>query len=403
MNKKYVYISVAAIMAVVIVGYIFYGELSTETSPSTTESSSSLTQVTFAVSPFQDTLLPIVGKEKGWYREEGLDVEFKVLGWTEVMEALSAGGVDVAINNMSAVVSTHEQNPQITYWYGLNPFSDGFALMIRPDSKMKTLEQIRKEVDSYEEAIKKTAAQLKGKTVVTTAMTDMEQGVAAVAQRGGLNFKEDIRILDLNPDEGLAAFLRGEGDAYIGGVPQRSRAAKEGMRSMITGADLGPPPINGLVTTKDFASENRDVMLKLMRVWFRTVNHMNRNLEDGASIIIERLNSTSGAQFTLEDYRQVWNDYEEFPASPSEVEKMILEPGGRFYWEARWKDCNRYFHDIKGVISKPVDPKSAFWMRRAHKAYTKEYESGSTQQEAAVYGNDAEMHMSDKKKPATVQ
>ena len=209
-----------------------------------------LTKVVFGVSPFQDTLVPTVGREKGWYREEGLDVDFKILEWTAVMEALSGGHLDVGINNISSVVGTHARNPELIYWYGLNPFDNGFALMIRPNKKLKTLGEMMTSIPDKDAAVKATAAQLKGRTVVTTGRTDMEQGVAAAARRGGLDFRKDVKIIDLNPDEGLAAFLRGEGDAYIGGIPQRTRAAKEGMLEMLTGADIGPPPINGFVTTK---------------------------------------------------------------------------------------------------------------------------------------------------------
>lgn len=329
--------------------------------------------VRFGVSPFQDTLLPIVGDAKGWYAEEGISVDFKILGWTEVMEALSAGQVDVAINNISSVVATHERNPEIVYWYGLNPFDNGFALMIRPGGKLKTLGQFEKEVSDRNEAVRLTAAQLKGKTVVTTGKTDMEQGVAAAARRGGLDLRRDIRVIDLNPDEGLAAFLRGEGDAYIGGIPQRTRAGKEGMLEMLTGADLGPPPINGFVTTKRFAREHRDLLLKLMRVWFRTVNHINANMDDGAKIIIDRLNKSSGAQFTLGDFRKFWNNYEHYPASPREVQTLILDPSGRNYWKARWDDCNSYFFEITKTVTRPVDPKDAFLMEKAQRSYVEKY------------------------------
>ena len=68
----------------------------------------------------------------------------------------------------------------------------------------------------------------------------MEQGVAAAATRGGLDFKRDVKVIYLEPDQGLAAFLNGTGDAYIGGIPQRTRAGKEGMVEMLTGIDLGP-------------------------------------------------------------------------------------------------------------------------------------------------------------------
>lgn len=330
-------------------------------------------KVVFGVSPFQDTLVPIVGKEKGWYREEGLDVDFKILEWTAVMEALSGGHLDLAINNISSVVGTHSRNPEIVYWYGLNPFDNGFALMIRPNGKLKTLNEIMKSTPDRAAAVKATAAQLKGRTVVTTGRTDMEQGVAAAARRGGLDFRKDVKIVDLNPDEGLAAFLRGEGDAYIGGIPQRTRATKEGMLEMLTGADIGPPPINGFVTTKRFAQSRQDVLLKLLRVWFRTVNHINNNMEDGGGIIIKTLNAQSSAQFTLDDFRRFWNNYEHYPANPGEVESLILNPDGRNYWKARWDDCNTYFYTVTHTIPAPVDPKDAFLMEQAHAAYVQRY------------------------------
>lgn len=332
-----------------------------------------MTKVRFGISPFQDTLVPFVGKEKGWYHDVGLDVEFKILGWTEVMEALSAGHIDVAINNISSVIATHERNPQIVYWYGFNPFDNGFALMIRPGGKLKTLQEILAQVGNREQAVKMTAAQLKGKTVITTGKTDMEQGVAAAARRGGLDFRKDVRIIDLNPDEGLAAFLRGEGDAFIGGIPQRTRAEKEGMIEMLTGADIGPPPINGIVTTRDFATKHQDDLLKLLHVWFKIVNYIDNNMDQGGGIIIKVLNSSSGAQFTLDDFKNFWNRLEHYPPNPREVQKLILDPTGRNYWKARWEDCNNYFYNITHTISKNVDPKDAFLMEEAQKAYVAKY------------------------------
>jgi ABC-type nitrate/sulfonate/bicarbonate transport system substrate-binding protein len=332
-----------------------------------------LSKVRFGVSPFQDTLVPTVGGEKGWYKEEGLDVQFSVLGWTEVMEALSAGHVDVAINNISSVVATHQQNPNIVYYYGLNPFDNGFALMIRSDGKLKTLQQMLQLNPDREAAIKLTAAQLKGKTVVTTGKTDMEQGVAAAARKGGLDFQKDVKIIDLNPDEGLAAFLGGEGDAYIGGIPQRTKAGKDGMLEMLTGADLGPPPINGLVTTKQYAEAHQDELLKILRVWFKTVKYMNSNMDDGASGILKQMNAASGGNFTLEDFTKFWNNYESYPASPKEIQQLILDPKGKNYWKARFDDCNLYFYEITKTIQQPVKAEDAFWMEKAQKAYTDKY------------------------------
>ncbi|MBU0512798.1 MAG: ABC transporter substrate-binding protein [Chloroflexi bacterium] len=329
--------------------------------------------VRIGISPFQDTLIPMLGDTKGWYDEAGVNVEIVILGWTEVQEALASGAVDIAVNNISAIISTHEQFSEGVYAYGINTFDDGFALMVRPEAGLHPLSAFLERNLSRAEAVKQTAAQLQGKTVVTTSNTDMEQGVAAAARRGGLDFERDIQIIDMNPDEGLAAFLTGVGDAYIGGVPQRSRAKREGMIELLTGSDLGPPPINGFVTTKKFAKERRADLLAVINVWFRIVAYVNTNPDEAAGIVIAKLNELSGAQFTVEDFKQYWNGLEHFPADPAEAKAEILLPSGRNYWKRRWDDCNEYFYAITKRINKPVEPEGVFIMPEIHEEYLKTY------------------------------
>ena len=330
--------------------------------------------VRFGVSPFQDTLVPIVGSERGWYNDEGLDVRFSVLAWEEVIPALSGGSIDIAISNETAVIAAHQQNPELVYWYALNPFDDGFALMIRPDGRLKPLAYFLQRQSSRAEAVRLTAAQLRGATVITTSHTDMEQGVAAAARRGGLGFPRDLKIIDLNADEGLAAFLRGEGDAYIGGIPQRSRASKEGMLEMLTGADLGPPPINGIVTTRAYAREHNDELLRILHVWFRIVRSINAEPESGGgAIIVNKLNRETGTQFTMDDFNRFWNKLEHYPQSPREIEESILSPMGKNYWRARWDDTNDYLVNIRKTIDRPVSPEDAFLMPSAQRAYVERF------------------------------
>jgi NitT/TauT family transport system substrate-binding protein len=331
-----------------------------------------LTVVRFGVSPFQDTLVPMFGQTKGWYAEEGLDVQFRILGWTEVQEALSSRAtnrIDVGINNISSIIATHSRNPQLIYAYGFNTFDDGFALMVRRGGGLKPLKDSLQQGLARPEAIRATAAQLKGKTVITTSNTDMEQGVAAAARRGGLDFKKDITIINLPPDEGLAAFLSGQGDAYIGGVPQRTRAEKEGMIELLTGADIGPPPINGIVTTREYYERNKEALARLLKVWFRSVQYIDAHLDEGASTIVGILNKNSSANFTADDFKRFWNKIEHYPPTPEAIEADILSPQGKNYWRARWDDCNEYFLNIANVITKPVSPEEAFFMPDLHSYY----------------------------------
>jgi ABC-type nitrate/sulfonate/bicarbonate transport system substrate-binding protein len=322
-------------------------------------------RVRYAVSPFQDTLLPIVPRELGWYKEVGLDVDIKILGWTEVQEAIAGGAVDVGINNISSIVATHEHAPNLVYAYGMNTFDNGFALMVRPKGPFRTVAQFEAELHDHAEAVKATARQLKGRTVVTTSNTDMEQGVAAACKRGAIAF-DTVKIVNLPPDEGLAAFLAGTGDAYIGGIPQRTRAGKEGMVEMLSGVDIGPAPINGIVTTKDYFNGHIGTLEKLVRLWFRTVQYINAREGDagrtGAEIVVRELNRNSGANFTLDDFWRFWNKFEHYPANAAEVEADIMSESGKNYWKRRWDDCNDYFFTVAKRIKAPVDPAGVFLM-----------------------------------------
>lgn len=325
-------------------------------------------KIVFGVSPFQDTEMPLLGKIKGWYAEEGVDIEFKVLGWTEVQEALSSSAenkIDIGINNISAIVATHNRNAELVYYYGFNTFDNGFALMIRPGGKLKPLKFFLDQGQQLDEAIKNCSAQIKGKTVVTTGNTDMEQGVATCARRAGLDFVKDVKIIDLNPDEGLAAFLQGTGDAFIGGVPQRTKAGEEGMIEMITGSNLGPAPINGIVTTKTFAKKNPEALSKILKVWFKIVQYTNLHLDEVSEIMAAELNKNTAAGVTGENFKKFWNNYEHYPSTPDSIDIEILNPNGKNYWKNNWDDCNHYFFDIKKTIPAPVDPKDAFLMIEA--------------------------------------
>src|ERR1043166_1488824 len=337
--------------------------------------------IRFGIIAFQDTLLPILGtdKYKKYYSDLGLKVDFDILGWQEVLEALSGGQIDVAIYNDSGVIAVHHQNPEIIYYYGVNTFDNGFALLIRPDGKLKSLAEIEATTPDHATAVRLTAAQLKGKTVVTTGSTDMEQGVAAAARKGGLRFSKDsdtdVKIIDLPPDEGLAAFLAGSGDAYIGGIPQRTRATKEGMIEMLTGVDLGPAPINGLVTTRKFATDHPQELLKLLNAWFKIVNYVNANEDDAAKIIVAELNQRSAANFTVDDFKRFWQNYERYPLSHVEAERDIISPSGRDYWKNRWDDDNAYYYNTIHSIPKPVAPEEAFFMETVQAEYVRSYGS----------------------------
>lgn len=337
------------------------------------EPTKALQTVRFVVPPYQDSLVVTFGKQKGWYKEEGLDVNFVIVGLDEVQETLASGSADVAWSTTTNTMIASIKNPNLVYLYPWNTFDKGFALIARPNGPIKSVAEFEKGGRSHEDAVRLAAAQLRGKTVITTSNTDMEQAVASVVTRGGLVFGRDVKIVNLPPDEGLAAFLSGSGDAYMGGIPQRTRAVKEGMTEVILGLDLGPAPINGLVTTRAYLSAHRDVLLKIMKVWFRTASYTNNNIDEVGTFISQDLNKRTGAKFTVADFRGAWNGLEHFVDSPSYAQRDVLSPSGGNYWLRRWNDDNRYFFEIVKSIPHTVAPNGIFLADEMQKDYAKTY------------------------------
>lgn len=332
--------------------------------------------INLGISPFQDTMLPIIAEQKGWFAEAGLEVNLSTLGWDAVMPAVASGAVDVAINNTTGVVSVAERSPDVIYWYGWNPFTEGSALMGRPDIGLDTVNGLVEQGADYEEARTRAFSQLQGLTIVTTMATDMGKQTVAALESVGMD-TSDVEIVDMNPDQGLAAFLSGTGDVYLGGIPQRTRATAEGMIVVASGPDLAPPPINGFVTTESFATDNEVAMLKLMNVMFRIVRFCNENTVECGEIITSELNSQTGAEMAVEDFTGFWQVFENYAGNAAEVEEIILSPDGYSYWQSTWDGDNEFFLE-SGDIDEPVDASVHFWGDKVQDLYINEYGADET-------------------------
>jgi NitT/TauT family transport system substrate-binding protein len=330
-------------------------------------------KITLGISPFQDTLLPLVAQKKGFFDEDKVDVQLKTLGWDAIMPAVASGTVDVAINNTTGVISVANREPSVIYWYGWNPFTEGAALIGDKNSSLKSVDQFKAEGMTERQAVNAAITQLKGKTIVTTLSSDMGKAVDAALQSAGMS-RDDVKIVDLNPDQGLAAFLAGKtGDAYLGGVPQRTKAVKEGFPIIASGPQLAPPPINGFVTKKGFADDNQDSMLALMHAMFRAVRYCNAHTQECADMIVSELNKTTGGGLTPKDFTDSWQKIENFEGNAAEVQKAILAPTGYAYWKKTWDGDNAYLVNREKAIDAPVSAADHFWGDRIQKAYIAKY------------------------------
>lgn len=336
-----------------------------------------LTTITVGISPFQDTYLPIIGQEEGWFEEVGLDVELRSLAWNSVMPALISGDVDAAVFNTTGVVSIANADPRVVYAYGWNPFTEGSALMIRPESGLETIDALEEELGDRETARTAAIEQLQGRTIVTTLGTDMGKQIIDALTSVGMS-ESDVTIVDMDTDAGLAAFISGTGDAYLGGIPQRAAALENGMEIGLSGPDLASPPINGLVTSRSFIDDDQDTILAFLNVMHRIVRYCDANTEECGETITKRLNEETAAGLTVEGFVDFWQNIELYAGNAQEAAEMILEEDGVAYWKNTWDSDNSYLIESDAIPAE-VPAAEHFLMQEVWDAYVAKYGANETE------------------------
>ncbi len=219
----------------------------------------------------------------------------------------------------------------------------GFAPLVRPDGDLKTYEQMKKEISDPKEALRATCAQVRGKTWVAQLGASHETTVDATLEVAGLT-RDDLDFIDIGPAEGATAFLRGEGDIYLGDVPNRYRLEEEGMVPLVTAGDLGQKAAAyvTIVGNEKWLSkkENEDALLRLMLVWFKALDELKAGgprAEDAYQVIADWVNKGAGTSFSADAAEFIfWNIYIPQP-SFDEMEEVYFTPGEPFNWATRLK------------------------------------------------------------------
>jgi hypothetical protein len=128
--------------------------------------------------------------------------------------------------------------------------------------------------------------------------------------------------------------------------------------TLIESADVGPPVIDGLVTTDEYAKTHAAVLHKLIDLWFRTISFMNQNLDEHSKIVLDYLNQVAAVKYSVDQYKYSWTNTEVYFDSPEAVASSILSPKSPYYWLNAW-DANNLFLIKTAKILKPVPASAA--------------------------------------------
>ena len=222
--------------------------------------------------PEFETFLPWLAHQKGWDKEEGLDLDllFFDSGMAQ-LEALpakqwvlgSTGGVPMVIGALR----------YDAYEVGLaDDESITNNVYVRPDSPILKTKGFNKDYpDVYG-----SPESVKGKTILVTTVSSVHYAMSSWLKTLGLK-DSDVEIKQMDQSSIIAAFDKGIGDVAMLWAPYCYSAEQKGWKKVadVRMCKAALPMV--LICDKEFGDKNPETVAKFIRVYLRGVNFIQKH------------------------------------------------------------------------------------------------------------------------------
>ncbi|MCI9621434.1 MAG: ABC transporter substrate-binding protein [Dorea sp.] len=270
----------------------------------------------FATEPYPDHTVPYIGIEQKFFEDVGIELEtVDSIDADKVPSVLVAGTYDFASGAPSLFIPSMGQGEFTTFAFS-NLFL-GYSVMAPEGTK--TYSDFVDEGMSGEEAIKAALGQMKGKIFTYPSESAIKPFIDLCFQKAGMTL-DDVENEVIDDSNGVALMLSGRADFKVGGVPSAATLASNGFVPILSAKDIVESAEasidseevrsilhNGWTTTKKWADENHDTVLRLASVCFRINQYVNDNPEDAAKIHVNYVNSLAGTEFSEEEVQGLYS------------------------------------------------------------------------------------------------
>jgi NitT/TauT family transport system substrate-binding protein len=214
--------------------------------------------------------------QKGWFKEEGVEVDFKWFEYVPSMEAFSAGKVDaVTMTNGDALVTGSSGSKSVGIL--INDYSNGNDMVVAQPK------------------IKNVAA-LKGKKIGVEVGFLSHLLLINALKSAGMTDK-DVELVNVPTDQTPQTLKAGEVSAIVAWQPNSGQALKEvpGSKPVFTSANVPGLIYDLLYVSPKSLKERRPDWLKVTKVWFRIADYLKKpeNLDEAAKIMAARVGLTA--------------------------------------------------------------------------------------------------------------
>jgi NitT/TauT family transport system substrate-binding protein len=269
------------------------------------------------------------GAEKGFFAEEGVDVEFVEL--SDQIAGLSSGDVDIADMPTTTAIIGASKGAPIKIVSSMFRTKGPFYLIGRP------------EIGSIEE--------LAGRTVgIGRFGTGLEVYTRYILQKHGVSVDQVTFIANGTMQEAFASLESGQVAATIIHEPFVSLAEKTGKAKLLArGWDYLPTFHTGVLAARNgFIQEHPDLLEKMLRAYFKSQEYAKSHLDEYTEYVLRRMNIDRDVlEKAFRREEPIWEN------NP-DVDMGAIEDTQRIHMEVGFQD---QIYDLSNIIDLRFIPK----------------------------------------------
>jgi len=233
------------------------------------------------------TFLPAeVARQRGFLREQNLDMKLLLTRSEVDRAALVSGGVDYTLRAGSSFVSASRGLPvRIVFLGTMRPF---WGLVVRPEVK--------------------SVSELKGKSLGVPGLLGSQQISAKfILKHYGLDPDKDVVYRVVDSGTRIAGMLSGAIDSSMMDYGEAFRAKKVGLKFLVNAADLHALLAGGLAVNIRKLREQPDQVRRVLKSMAQALRYMRENPEGTQQVMMKWLKLDH--EMAAEIYQMAVNNY----------------------------------------------------------------------------------------------
>jgi len=207
-----------------------------------------------------------IARDKGFFKEEGVDVELVIMEDTPIkMGALMAGQIDLVASTMDEFPIYMKPGKMLHYVLAVDNSKGGDGVVANKDIT--------------------SIADLKGKKVAFEQGSVSQFFLNALLKDAGMT-EADIEPVNMAATDAGVAFAAKQVDAAVTWEPALSQGAKsEHGHMLLTSADKPGLITDVVATTAETAVAKKDDIAAFVRAWYKAVDYSKSNPDDANAIM----------------------------------------------------------------------------------------------------------------------